>query len=172
MPSRLAEFPSPEALVAACRALRSEGYSRLDAFTPFAVPELDEALALPKSRAPSLVLGGGIAGACSALLLQWWCNTHDYPLFVGGRPRLPIPAWIPITFELTVLGAASVGFFAMILGGELPRLFDPIDGSELRSIDRYLLAIDLADPKFVPERCTRLLEEHGATAISDPEPLR
>lgn len=172
MPSRLAEFRDPEALVAACKALREEGYVRLDALTPFAVPELDEVLALPKSRTPMLVLGAGISGGIAALLLQWWCNARDYPLNVGGRPMLSIPAWVPITFELTVLAAATTAFFAMLLGGKLPRLFDPLDASELRTIGRFLLAIDLADPKFVPERCTTLLREHGAVAISDPEPLR
>jgi hypothetical protein len=172
MPSRLAEFENPEALIAACKALREAGYERLDALTPFAVPELDEVLALPKSRTLMLVLGAGISGGIAGLLLQWWCNARDYPLNVGGRPMLSIPAWVPITFELTVLAAASTGFFAMLLGGHLPRLHHPIDRSELRTFDRFLLAIDLADPKFVPERCTALLREHGAVAISDPEVLR
>ncbi|MGZ5966502.1 MAG: DUF3341 domain-containing protein [Polyangiales bacterium] len=172
MPSRLAEFSSPEALVAACRALRAEGYVRLEAYTPFAVPELGEVLAVPPSRAPRLIFGAGISGGALALLLQWWCNAYDFPLNVGGRPMLSIPAWIPVAFELTVLAAGATAFFAMIVGAGLPRLHDPIDASSLRSVDRFLLAIDLADPKFVPESCARLLETHGAIAVSDPEATR
>jgi hypothetical protein len=172
MPSRLAEFSSPEALVAACRALRAEGYVRIEAYSPFAIRGLEEALAVPPSRAPRLIFGAGVSGCTFALLLQWWCNAHDFPLNVGGRPMLSLPAWIPIAFELTVLFAGFTAFFALILGARLPRLSDPIDASPLRRIDRFLLAIDLADPKFVPERCTRLLEEHGAVSIDDPEPTR
>jgi hypothetical protein len=172
MRTRLAEFPNADALVAACKALRAEGYERLEALTPFAVRELEDVLPLPKSRTPSLVLGAGIIGGLSGLLLQWWCNAVDYPLNVGGRPMLSFPAWVPVTFELAVLAAATTGFFAMLVGGKQPRLFDPIDASELRTLDRFLLAIDLGDPKFVPERCTALLREHGAVAISDPEVLR
>jgi hypothetical protein len=175
MPYRLAEFEAPEHLVGAARALRAAGYARIEAFTPFAIPELAEVLAVPRSRIPHMMFGAGLTGGGLAWLLQWWCNAYDYPLNVGGRPLQSIPAWVPIVFELTVLSASLFGFFALIVSGGMPRLFHPVDripGRERGTLDRHLLAIDLADPRFVPGPCLRILEEHHAVRVHDEESAR
>lgn len=172
MPWRLAEFTEPDEMLAAVRALRSEGYERLEAFTPAFVPELAEALEVPRSRTPQLMFGAGALGACAGALVQWWCNAHDYPLNVGGRPLASVPAWIPIMFEMTVLGAAVTGFFALMVSSRLPRLVDPIErlpGSERGTLDRYLLVIDGGDPKFVADKCLRVLKQHRAAQVVDGE---
>jgi ActD protein len=175
MPYRLAEFSEPEHLLGAARALRDAGYVRLDAHTPFAVPGLAEVIGLPPSRAPLFIFGGGVVGGSLGYLVQWWCNAIDYPLNVGGRPLHSIPTQIPITFELTVLGAASTAFVYLILSAGLPRLFHRIDtvpGIERATLDAHVLAIDLADPKFVSDACTRILEAHHVVRIIDGEPVR
>lgn len=175
MSYRLAEFERVEQLVAAAKTLRKHGYSRFTAYTPFAIPELNEILAIPKSRAPLWFFCAGFAGGTTAMVVQWWCNAYDFPLNVGGRPLFSIPACIPITFELTVLFSALTGFFYLIVAGGMPRLFHPIDripGIERATKDRHVLAIDLSDPKFLPDECAQLLAEHQPARVVDGEAVR
>src|SRR5690349_14543870 len=95
----VAEFDSPERLVVAARHLRTLGYPRIDAFTPFPIPELDEVLAVPRTKLPYLVLAAGVSGAVIAFVIQWWTNAIDFPINVGGRPASSIPTDILIVFE-------------------------------------------------------------------------
>lgn len=164
----LAEFGSPEALVAAVAALRELGYAELEAFAPYPVEGLDEALGLRRSRVSTFVLAAGLAGAAAAYLVQWWTNAVDYPLDVGGRPLHSAPAFVPITFETTVLFAALAAFLAPLLLTGLPRLWHPVfeaEGFESASIDGYWLGIDAHDPRLDDGAAGDHLRQLGARRV-------
>ena len=157
----LAEFATPEQLLAAVRALRTDGYRRLETYTPFRIPEITEALRLPRSWLPVVIFAGGAGGGAAAFWIQWYANSWAYPLVVGGRPIFPIPAFIPAAFEGTVLAAALTGFFALLLRLGLPRLWHPVfevDGFERATIDRFWLEIRGDDFRFDPALSRRALE--------------
>lgn len=165
MKSRLyglvAEFESHEALLAAAREASAAGYRRMDGFTPFPVEGLPEALGRKRSRMPAFFLAGGILGGAGAYFMEWYANVVSYPLDIGGRPLHSWPAFIPITFELTVLGAALSGFFGSFFLNGLPRLHHPVfavPGFERASVDRFFLCIEAADPRFDPVGVRRFLE--------------
>src|SRR5262249_39309584 len=122
----LGEFRSGEELVHATRAMRDQGYQHLDAHTPFPVPGLPEALALPRSRVPLLVLIGGLSGAVLGYLMQWWTNAVDFPINVGGRPLQSAPSFIPITFECGVLLGGLTAFFGALALMRLPKPYHPV----------------------------------------------
>src|SRR5262245_55669026 len=111
----LAEFDSPQGLVQAAARVRDAGYTKWDAHTPFPVHGLDDAMGVKPTRLPFLVLGAGMIGAASGLLMQWWMNAVDYPLIISGKPFNSIPADIPVTFELTVLLASLTAFLGMLV---------------------------------------------------------
>jgi hypothetical protein len=157
----LAEFDSADKLLAAIARARADGYRRLDAFLPFPIEAVEDALELPRSPVRVVVLIGGITGATLAYLIQWWCSAVDYPLNVGGYPPHSIPSFIPITFETTVLLAALSAFIAVFAFCGLPRLWNPlfeVDGFERASIDRYFLAVDARDVRFDADRTKKELE--------------
>ena len=147
----LAEFPTAEALVEAARETRNDGYSRIDALSPFAIPEVEEALRLPRTRVPLVFLIGGILGGLTGFLMQVYSCVYSYPINVGGRPHYSWPAFIPITFELTILGAGLAGAFGMLALNGLPHPYHPLFNSpsfELATQTRFFLCIEAADPKF------------------------
>jgi hypothetical protein len=114
-------------------------------------------------------LAAGLAGAALALLLQWWTGAVDYPLIVGGKPPFAFEPSIPITFELTVLLAALATVFGMLALNGLPRLYHPLfecDAFRQATDDRFLLAVEAADPNFHPDETRALLERLGAVATS------
>lgn len=140
----VAEFDSPERVVAAARRVRALGYSRIDAFTPFPIPALDEVLAIRRTRLPYLVLVGGLSGAVIAFVIQWWTNAIDFPINVGGRPPNSLPTDVLIVFETTVLLASFTAFAAALLGSRLPRLHHPVfdlPGFERTTLDRFWITI-------------------------------
>ena len=147
----LAEFHDPSSLVAAARRATEAGYRRVDAFTPFPVHGLDDALRFRDRRLPLLVLGGGITGAVAGFGLQVWINLIEYPLNIGGKPHFSWPMFIPVTFETTVLFAAFAAVFGMIALNGLPQPYHPVFNAPrfaLASRDRFFLLIEAADPKF------------------------
>lgn len=163
------EFATPDALLAAAARLRALGYARLDAFTPYPVDGLDEALGLPRSRIAWVVLPAALGGAALAYLVQWWTAAVDWPLDVGGRPPHSAPAFVPIAFESAVLCGAVAAFVALLIATGLPRLWHPlfeVEGFESASVDRFWLAVDLHDPRFVSPEFERVLRESGALRIA------
>ncbi len=151
----LAEFDTPEALIDAVTAARKAGYRRLEAYTPYFVEGLAEALALPPSRVPLLTLLGGIVGGAIGYFVQWYSAVIDYPINSGGRPPDSWPSFIPPTFETTVLGAALAAFVGMLVLNGLPRLHHPIFDApdfDLVSRNRFFLCIRRDDPRFDPDR--------------------
>jgi hypothetical protein len=152
-------------LVEAARAVRELGYTKLDAFTPFPVHGIDDAMAIPRSPLGWIVLCAGFTGAASALLLIWWTGAISYPLVVGGKPLFALEFSIPVTFELTVLFSAFAAVFGMFALNRLPQLYHPVFNYSKyagATDDKFLLAIEATDPKFNAEQSVRVLTTLGA----------
>jgi hypothetical protein len=167
-PAVMAEFASGPALLAGIRALRGAGVSRFDAFTPYEVAGLQELLGVRRSRLTWIALLAGLLFGGGAYLLQWWINVVDYPLNIGGRPYHSAPAFIPITFEMTVLFAAAAALISAIALGGLPRLWHPVfevEGFERASIDRFWLAVGAGDAALDRARDTAALVAAGALRV-------
>src|SRR3954469_25395012 len=165
-PAMLAEFGSGPALLAGIRALRDAGVSRFDAFTPYEVAGLEELLAVRRSRLTWIALAAGLAFGGGAYLLQWWINVVDYPLDIGGRPYHSAPAFIPITFEMTVLFAAAAALISALVLGGLPSLWHPVfddEGFERATFDRFWLAVDRGDAAL--DRARGVFEAAGALRV-------
>jgi len=147
----MAEFSDLGELVHATRTAHESGYRYMDAYTPVPVEELGELLAGHRSRLPLLVLLGGILGGIAGFALCYWTSVIDFPINVGGRPFNSWPAFIPITFECTVLGAALVTVLGLLALNGLPMPYHPVFNVPrfaLASRDRFFLCIEAADPKF------------------------
>lgn len=169
-----AECATPEVLREALAVLRRARVERLDAYTPYPVPGVEELLPARRTRLPWLAFAFGLAGAAFAYLVQWYTNAVDYPLDVGGRPLHSAPAFVPITFETMVLFAALALFFGLWIGGRLPELWNPlfdVEGFERASVDRFWIGVDARDPFFAerPEEVEALLARTGALRVVHPE---
>lgn len=163
----LAEFGSPEDLLAAVREARRAGYRKLDAFTPFPVEGLDRILRLSRPAISFVGLVGAIGGAATALIMQVYLN-FDYPLNVGGRPIYAISAFAVVTFELTILFSALSMLVAMLWQNGLPRLNYPVFGAarfDRASKDRFFLCVRANDAMFVPAETLEFLSETGALSV-------
>jgi hypothetical protein len=163
----LAEFSSPEALVAAAKRARAEGYRDIDAFTPFPVHELADVLQLRDRRVLWLGLAGGCFGFVLALAMQVFTN-FDYPINVGGRPLYPLSAFAVVMFELTVLFAALFPAIGMLVLNGLPRLSYPAFAASrfhLASKDRFFLCIKADDRHFNAAKTRSFLKALGADSV-------
>lgn len=169
----LAAFASPEELVGAAARLRETGYTALDAFTPYSVPELGRILELPKSRIPIYAFIGGAVGAAAIMGLQLYSVLVNYPVDVGGRPLASWTAFAVPAFECAILGGALVAFFGMIVGNGLPRLYHPVFNAESFSFangDRFYLMVGGNDPRFDSRRLRQALRTLNAVAIEEVAP--
>jgi ActD protein len=168
----LAEFSDPNELIAAARRTREAGYRDIDAYTPFPIEELSEALGIHYNRLPLVVLIGGIVGALAGLGLQYWTAVIDYPINVGGRPFFSLPSFIPITFETTVLVAALSAVLGMLALNGLPMPYHPVFNVPrfaLATRDRFFLCIEATDPLFDREDTRRFLERLVPREVSEVE---
>jgi len=164
----LAEFPSADALTRGAARVRDAGYRRWDAYTPFPVHGLDQAMGVRSTRIPWLVLGAGAAGCLGGVVMQWWMNAVDYPLIISGKPLFSLPANIPVAFELTILFAALTAFFGMLIANALPQLHHPLfRNAHFRraTTDAFFLAIESADPQFDVADTESLLRGAGAHRV-------
>ena len=165
----MAEFDDPNALVAAAHLARLEGYRRMDAYSPFPIEELHEALALPHTRLPLIVLIGGLVGCIGGYSLQYWAAAIAYPLNVGGKPLHSWPAFIPITFECTILVAAASAVLGMLALNGLPMPYHPVFNVPrfaLASRNRFFLCIEARDRKFDVEETRAFLESLKPREVS------
>ncbi|HKA18529.1 MAG TPA: DUF3341 domain-containing protein [Blastocatellia bacterium] len=169
----MAEFESPTAIVEAARRAHSAGYRRMDAFSPYPIEELTEALGIKRSKLPLIVLIGGILGCLGGYGLCYWVSAIVYPINIGGRPLHSWPAFIPVTFECTILLAAFAAVFGMLALNGLPQPYHPvfnIDAFEMASRNRFFLCIEARDPMFQLEKTRGFLEGlEGALGVSDVE---
>jgi hypothetical protein len=147
----LAQFETSHELVDATKRAHQRGYRKMDAYSPFPVPKLAEAVGFHRNYVPLTCLIGGILGGSAAYMLQYWINVIGYPMNVAGRPLHSWPSFIPVTFEMTVLFAGFGAFFGMWALNGLPLLFHPLFNVKrfsAASRDGFFLCIQAADPKF------------------------
>jgi hypothetical protein len=166
----MAEFATDTALLAAARRVREEGYVRTDGFSPYPVEGLAEELGFRQTRVPLIVLIGGILGAAGGYFMQYYFAVHEYPFNVGGRPEHSWPAFIPVTFEMTVLTAALFAVLGMLALNGLPMPYHPVFNVPrfaLATRDRFFLCIEAGDSKFDRERTAALLRGLGATEVTE-----
>jgi hypothetical protein len=166
----LAEFDDTDDLVHAAKALYERGYRRMDAHTPFPVEGLAEALGFTKTRLPLVVLVGAILGGTLGFALQYWAAVIAYPINVGGRP-ISIGTWpsfVPVTFELTILGGALSAVLGMLGLNGLPRPYHPLFAVDrFRMGEGYFLSIEARDEHFNLEETRQLLLDLKARKVWD-----
>lgn len=168
----MAEFDDPQRLLAATKAARREGYRRMEAYTPFSIDEVSEELGHNRGWVPVIVFAGGVGGATSGFFMQWYAMAISYPLNIGGRPLWSWPAFIPITFELTVLGAALLGAVGMLALNRLPQPYHPVFNVErfgLATQNRFFLCIEACDPYFERKETREFLLRTNPREIFDVE---
>jgi Protein of unknown function (DUF3341) len=169
----MAEFDSPGDLLEAAHRAYEEGYRRMDAYSPFPVHGLAEAIGFHRTRLPLLVLLGGMAGGIGGYCLQYWISVIDYPLNVGGRPLHSWPAFVPVTFELIILVAALAAVLGMLALNGLPMPYHPVfnvPAFELATRNRFFLCIEASDPKFDRQETRRYLESLKPGGVFEVEP--
>lgn len=157
----MAEFDNPTSLVNAARKAREEGYRKLDAYSPFPIEELSEALHLHKNKLPLIVLLGGLTGGFLGYMLQYYVTVIYFPINIAGRPLHSWPAYIVITFEMTILVAALAAVFGLLGLCGLPMPYHPVFNVSrfaLASRNRFFLCIEASDPLFDRRKTCDFLE--------------
>jgi hypothetical protein len=164
----LAMFETHHELLAAARKAHEQGYRRMDGYSPFPVEGLTEALGHKKTLVPLVVLLGGIVGGLGGYFMQWFAMARHYPLNVAGRPLHSWPAFVPITFELTILSAALCALLSMVLFNKLPQPYHPVFNVAdftRASVDRFFLCIEAGDPKFDRQGTREFLQSLQAQEV-------
>ena len=168
----MAEFESPDDLLAAAHRAYDAGYRKMDAYSPFPIHGLAEAIGFHRNRLPLVVLIGGLIGCFAGYLMQYYASAIDYPLNVGGRPFHSWPAFIPVTFETTIFVAAFFAVLGMLALNGLPTPYHPVFNVErfaLATRARFFLCIEATDPKFDLEETQSFLESLDSYGVSEVE---
>ena len=168
----MAEFDDPTMLVNAARAAREKGFRRLDAYTPFPIEDLTDALHLHRNKLPLIVLIGGLTGGFTGYLLQYFTTVIYYPINIAGRPLHSWPSYIIITFELTILFASISAVLGLLGLCGLPMPYHPVFNVprfSAASRDRFFLCIESTDPLFDRQSTTKFLESLDAKEVSEVE---
>jgi hypothetical protein len=166
----MGEFETPEQLLSAAKKTHQAGYKCLEAYTPFPIEGLAEAIGTRRSWVPLITLVGGLGGGLSGFGLQYWVAAITYPVNIGGRPYNSWPAFIPVTFELTVLGASIFAVVSMLALNKLPQPYHPVFTVERfarASTDRFFLCIEARDPKFNLAETARFLQGLNAQHVTE-----
>lgn len=166
----MAEFDSPTLLVLATRRAHEEGYRKMDAYTPFPIEELSDAIGFRHTKLPLIVLIGGLMGCLGGYGLQYWVAAIAYPVNVGGRPYNSWPSFIPVTFETTVLLAAVSAVLGMLALNGLPMPYHPVFNVKsfaLASKDKFFLCIEATDPKYDRAATQKFLESLQPREIAE-----
>jgi hypothetical protein len=168
----IAEFTAPERLLEAVRRARLEGYRKLEAYSPFPVEGLVEAVGKEVNGIPFAMLIGAILAAGGLYLFETISSVWSYPFNIGGRPDFSWPAFVLPALEVTFLGAGLAGFIAMLILNRLPKYYHPVFNAphfDRASRDRFFLCVEATDPQFDLERTRQLLEGLAAIRISEIE---
>ena len=166
----LAEFKNPKALVEASKKVVAAGYDKFDTYAPFPIHGIDKAMSLPKSKLGWIVMGHGLLGFTGAISMMYFMSVLDYPINISGKPFFNAPAWVPVTFELTVLLSAFGAVFGMLFLNGLPKLYNPLFNVERfkkATDDGFFVCIEAKDSKFQSDLVKTLFEEAGATHIEE-----
>ncbi|MBA3322577.1 MAG: DUF3341 domain-containing protein [Pyrinomonadaceae bacterium] len=166
----MAEFDNPTDAVAAAERVYEAGYRRIDAFSPYPVEALSEAIGVHSTKMPLIVLIGGVLGGLGGYFMQYYVHVINYPLNVGGKPLHSWPAFIPVTFELTILGAALAAVFGMLALNGLPEPYHPVFNTPnfaLASRDRFFVLVESLDPKFDRDATRAFLNSLGPREVTD-----
>lgn len=157
----VAEYADPDELMSAVKQGHAAGFSKVDAYSPFPIHGLAEAMGVTKSSIPFLTLSAGLTGTATAFLLQYIGTVVHYPFDIAGRPNFSWPAYVPIMFELTILFAAFTAGLSMILLNGLPMPYHPVMNTpnfERATSDRFFYCIETTDPKYNAEDTRAFLE--------------
>jgi hypothetical protein len=168
----MAEFDTATELVDAARQVRDAGYTKTDAFSPFPLHEIDEALGIKRSVLPYLIFCGGITGLLTGLGLQYFVHVLEWPIIVGGRPHFSLPSFIPPAYELTILFAAFVAVFGMLFLNGLPSPYHPVFNVPrfaLATREKFFLIIESEDPEYDYEKTRNFMETLDAQEVFDVE---
>ena len=168
----MAQFDSPSTLVAAAKETYAAGYRRINGYSPYPIEELSEAIGFTRTSLPLIVFVGGVVGALGGFFMQYWIEVINYPINVGGKPFNSWPAFIPITFETTVLSAAFAAVLGMLVLNKLPQPYHPVfnvPNFALATRDRFFLAVEANDPKFKHDEVVALLKSLDALEVNDVE---
>ena len=166
----MAEFDSAQDLVAAARKTHEAGYRKIDAYSPFPVEELAEAIGFHKNGVPLVTLIGALIGGISGYLMQYWMAAISYPINVGGRPFHSWPAFIVVTFEMTILFGGIAAVFGMLALNGLPMPYHPVFNVPrfaMATKDRFFLIVFSSDPKYNLTDTRRFLEGLKPRSISE-----
>ena len=166
----MAEFDSASDLVTAARKTHEAGYKKIDAYSPFPVEELAEAIGFHRNGVPLVTLIGALIGGLSGYLMQYWIAVVTYPVNIGGRPYHSWPAFIVVTFEMTILFGGISAVFGMLALNGLPMPYHPVFNVPrfvMASKDRFFLIVFSTDPKYEPAGTRRFLESLGGRSISE-----
>jgi hypothetical protein len=166
----MAEFDSAEAIVDAARRVMSAGFTKVEAYTPVPIEELNDIIHKKRTILPKLSLLGGLAGMASGFALQYWASVIEYPLNIGGRPYASWPAFIIPSYELTILFSALATAGGMIALNGLPQPYHPVFNTprfSLASSDKFFLVVEAVDPRYDADATPRLLQDIGAKGVYD-----
>jgi hypothetical protein len=166
----MAEFESADALVQAARQTMGQGFTRVEAYSPVPIEELNDIIHRKRTILPKLVLGGGLAGMATGFGLQYWASVIEYPMNVGGRPHASWTTFIVPSYELTILFAALTAAIGMIVLSGLPQPYHPVfnvDRFSMASSDKFFLVIESKDPRFDRHAASEFLKSTGAKGVYD-----
>lgn len=166
----LAEFKNPKELTDIAKKIVKSGYTKFDTFSPFPIHGMDKAMKLKKSKLGWIVFGHAILGFTGAITMMYYMSVIDYPINISGKPFFNAPAWVPITFELTVLLSAFGAVFGMFFLNGLPKLNNPlfnVDRFKKATDDGFFACIEADDDMFEKAEVKKLFEEAGATHIEE-----
>ena len=166
----MAEFDSAQALADAAKRTHEAGYQKLDAYSPFPIEGLAEEIGFHSNAVPLVVLIGGILGGLTGYLMQYWMSAVDYPLNIGGKPPHSWPAFIVITFEMTILFAGVSAVLGMLALNGLPMPYHPVFNVPrfaMASKDRFFLIVFSSDPKYDRAGTRNFMESLAPRSISE-----
>jgi len=164
----LAQFETPKEIYHACEHVRDAGFQDWDAHTPFPVHGLEKAMGAPRSKVGFIVAVCAVTGMSIALLMQWWMSAVDYPVVIAGKPYASWPAFVPVTFELTVLFSAFGAVLGMLAINQLPKHYHWVflsDRFAAASDDKFFVSIEASDAKFDAEETVSFLRSIGASHV-------